>query len=91
MKFRTDLEFAFTLYSSSHLLDDLLADRESKARAAFIEPFVLFQLFEILEELFDSLWRDADSVVCDSNFKQNVFFVKFKLVFRFFARLYLLF
>jgi hypothetical protein len=50
---------AFDMNGASHLLNDLLADRESKASALLVSLGVLIELIEVYEQLADTLLRHS--------------------------------
>jgi hypothetical protein len=59
----TDPFLALDIDRSTHLLNYLFADRESKSSSSFVSVLILRQSSKVDEEAFDSLLRHANACV----------------------------
>ena len=58
--------FALYLHRSSHLLDDILADRQSEARALGVPFWIFIQFCKIYKQIVAALIRYANASVYDA-------------------------
>lgn len=58
-----DIECAFHIYLTAHLIDDLLAYAETESSARRVDLLVLLQFAEVNEQVLNVLSRNTDSLV----------------------------
>lgn len=66
------LKFALNVDRPSHLLNNLLADREAEACAWLIPPLVLSKPTEIYEQFLDPLLRHTDARVHNAEADRDI-------------------